>query len=140
MIFLHKISILREPWSGSLGELGHRFRGIVGQFESVTEHEKWDKRTVPAFHYGSSPGLAGLAAPDGALVWPEGLVGFLPDGFADVFGTDVSIFIVPSAVEGLPEVVSVLTTGAVFSNMRPSLVKFIMHMVNTANRKTVPKE
>ena len=95
---------------------------------------------LPAFRYGSSPGLAGLAAPVGALVWPEGLVCFLPEGLTGVFGIDVSIFIVPSVLEGLLEVVSVLTTGVALSNIRPSLVKFIMHMVNTANRKTVPKE
>lgn len=79
-----------------------------------------------------------LSAPAGALFGEVGFV--LPDDFFDVFGRDVSIFIVPSVAEALLDEVSVLTAAAVFSNIRPSLVKLIMHIVNTANRKTVPKE
>jgi len=124
MVFLHRISIFCESQDGSsAGSLRLAF-------------------SLFPCHYGSSPGLAGgtvlLSAPAGALFGEVGFV--LPDDFFDVFGRDVSIFIVPSVAEALLDEVSVLTAAAVFSNIRPSLVKLIMHIVNTANRKTVPKE
>jgi hypothetical protein len=103
------------------------------------------QKTVPAFH-GSSPGLDGWTALP--LVIPASVVGlllavcvcFLTGSFVGVLCPDVSILMVPSVAETLLEAVFVLMVGVDFWKTRPSLVKLIIHIVNTANRKTVPKE